>query len=182
MVGGLPLPPVTEPVEMALTLRAELEGGGVAEVRLATWRLVPTLEIQPVAPPAAALTSSSPLIAVCMATFDPPLELFQRQIESIRAQTHHNWVCVISDDNSRPERLAAIREVLGGDERFGLVLSEVRRGFYGNFERRLRWRPPRRGYLALSDGRPLAPRQARGPPRRARGPRVARLQRDAGGG
>ena len=86
--GVVPLPPVTEPVEMPLTLRAEFEGGGVAEVRLATWRLVPTLEIQPVAPPAAALTSSSPLVAVCMATFDPPLELFQRQIESIRGQTH----------------------------------------------------------------------------------------------
>jgi len=149
--GVVPLPPVTEPVEMALTLKAELESGGVAEVRLATWRLVPTLEIQPVAPPAAALTSSSRLIAVCMATFDPPLELFQRQIESIRAQTHHNWVCVISDDNSRPERLAAIREVLGGDERFVLVPSEVRRGFYGNFERALALAPPEAGYLALSD-------------------------------
>ena len=112
---------------------------------------MPTLEIQPVAPPAAALASSSPLIAVCMATFDPPLELFQRQIESIRAQTHHNWVCVISDDNSRPERLAAIREVLGGDERFVLVPSEVRRGFYGNFERALALAPPEAGYLALSD-------------------------------
>jgi glycosyltransferase involved in cell wall biosynthesis len=149
--GVVPLPPVTEPVEMALTLRAEFEGGVVAEAQLATWRLVPSLEIQPVAPPAAALTSSSPLIAVCMATFDPPLELFQRQIESIRAQTHHNWVCVISDDNSRPERLAAIREVLGGDERFVLVPSEVRRGFYGNFERALALAPPEAAYLALSD-------------------------------
>ena len=97
------------------------------------------------------MASSSPLIAVCMATFDPPLELFQRQIESIRTQTHHNWVCVISDDNSSPERLAAIREVLGGDERFVLVPSEVRRGFYGNFERALALAPAEACYLALSD-------------------------------
>ena len=58
---------------------------------------------------------------------------------------------MISDDNSRPEWLAAIREVLGGDERFVLVPSEVRRGFYGNFERALALAPPEAGYLALSD-------------------------------
>jgi glycosyltransferase involved in cell wall biosynthesis len=86
-----------------------------------------------------------------MATFDPPLELFARQIESIRSQTHGNWVCVISDDHSRPERLAAIREVLGGDERFVLAPSEVRRGFYGNFERALALAPVEASYLALSD-------------------------------
>ena len=44
-----------------------------------------------------------------MATYNPPPGPAQRQIESIRAQTHGNWVCVISDDCSAPERFAAIQ-------------------------------------------------------------------------
>ena len=154
-----------------------------AEARLATWRLVPTLEIQPVAPPAAAIASSSPLIAICMATFDPPLELFQRQIESIRAQTHDNWVCVISDDSSRPERLAAMREILRRRRALRARAVRGRRGFYGNFERALALAPPEAEYLALAD------QDDRWHPDKlevllgaARGRRVARLQRHAGGG
>ena len=98
--GVLPLPPVAEPVEAPLTLRAELEGGLRAEARLATWRLVPGLDVQSLPLPATRAEATRPLVAVCMATFDPPLDLFSRQIESIRSQTHDNWVCVISDDNS----------------------------------------------------------------------------------
>jgi glycosyltransferase involved in cell wall biosynthesis len=147
--GVVPLSPVAEPVEAPLTLRAELEGGGRAEARLATWRLAPTLDVQPVALPAG--DPARPLIAVCMATFDPPLELFSRQIESIRSQTYDNWICVISDDNSRVERLGEIREILGRDERFVLVPSDVNRGFYANFERALALAPAEADYLALSD-------------------------------
>jgi Glycosyl transferase family 2 len=149
--GVVPLSPVAEPVEAPLTLRAELEGGLRAEARLATWRLVPGLDVQPVPLPKGSGKATGPLVAVCMATFDPPPELFSRQIESIRSQTHGNWVCVISDDNSRPERLAQIREILGSDERFVLVPSEVRRGFYGNFERALSLAPAEAQYIALAD-------------------------------
>jgi glycosyltransferase involved in cell wall biosynthesis len=149
--GIVPLAPLTEPVELPLTLRAELEGGGRGEVQLATWRLAPALEVEPVAPPPQEGDATGRLIAICMATFDPPLALFGQQIESIRSQTHDNWVCVISDDHSRPERLAGIREILGDDERFVLVPSEVRRGFYGNFERALALAPAEAGYLALAD-------------------------------
>ena len=60
-------------------------------------------------------------------------ELFRRQIESIREQTHENWVCVISDDASGDERLEAMREVLGGDPRFRLHASDEQRGVYRNF-------------------------------------------------
>ena len=58
---------------------------------------------------------------------------------------------MISDDNSRPERLAGMREILGGDERFVLVPSGLRRGFYGNFERALALAPAEAAYLALAD-------------------------------
>jgi glycosyltransferase involved in cell wall biosynthesis len=146
----VPLAPVTEPVEVPLTLQAELEGGGRAEAQLATWRLTPELDAHPVAPPTLN-DRKRPLIAICMATYEPPPELFARQVESIRSQTHDNWVCVISDDNSRPESLAEVRDVLGGDQRFVLVPSEVRRGFYGNFERALALAPAEATYLALAD-------------------------------
>jgi glycosyltransferase involved in cell wall biosynthesis len=148
--GILPLAPATEPVDVALRLRAELDGGGRAEAQLATWCLVPGLDTDRVATPKLD-DEKPPLIAICMATYDPPLELFARQIESIRSQTHDNWICVVSDDNSRPERLAEVREILGDDERFVLVPSEVRRGFYGNFERALALAPAEARYLALAD-------------------------------
>jgi glycosyltransferase involved in cell wall biosynthesis len=149
--GVVPLAAVTEPVEAPLALRGELDGGERAEAPLATWRLTPALNVEPVSPPGRAEEATRPLIAVCMATFEPPLDLFARQIESIRSQTHENWVCVVSDDNSRAESLAGIREVLGDDERFVLVPSEVRRGFYGNFERALALAPQEADYIALSD-------------------------------
>ena len=41
-------------------------------------------------------------VAICMATHEPPIALFRRQVDSIRAQTHPHWICVISDDCSSP--------------------------------------------------------------------------------
>jgi glycosyltransferase involved in cell wall biosynthesis len=149
--GIVPLAAVKEPVEMPLTLRAELDAGARTEAQLATLRLVPALDVEPAIPPAPKGDSTRPLVAICMATFEPPLELFAQQIESIRSQTYDNWVCVISDDNSRPEVLAGMREVLGRDERFVLEPSPVRRGFYGNFERALALAPGEAQYLCLAD-------------------------------
>ena len=39
-------------------------------------------------------------VAICMATYEPPADLLRVQLDSIREQTHGNWVCVISDDGS----------------------------------------------------------------------------------
>jgi glycosyltransferase involved in cell wall biosynthesis len=71
-----------------------------------------------------------------MASFDPPPELLHRQLESIREQSHPNWVCVISDDGSQTERADRIQQEVAGDERFALVRGP-RLGFYKNFERAL---------------------------------------------
>ena len=40
----------------------------------------------------------TPTIAVCMATYQPALDLLARQIRSIREQTHRDFVCIVSDD------------------------------------------------------------------------------------
>ena len=92
-----------------------------------------------------------PLVAICMTTFNPPLDLFARQIESIRHQTHTNWVCIISDDGSRPEVLDEIQAITGRDDRFHVFPGSVRLGFYYNFERSISLAPAEAEYFALSD-------------------------------
>ena len=50
----------------------------------------------------AEFTGTGPRVAICMATYDPPPDLLRRQLDSIREQTHGNWICLISDDCSDP--------------------------------------------------------------------------------
>ena len=80
------------------------------------------------------------------------LELFRRQLESIRAQTHRNWVCVISDDCSSPERFAAIER--GASRATRASSSRARRGGCASTatsSARWRWRPRPRDYVAMAD-------------------------------
>ena len=102
-------------------------------------------------PPPADRHGSGPLVAICMATYNPPMDLFRRQVESIRAQTHSNWVCVVSDDCSSPGRFAAIERELSGDSRFFVSRSPRRLGFYHNFERALAMVPAEAEFVALAD-------------------------------
>ena len=90
-------------------------------------------------------------IAICMATYEPPRERLGRQLDSIRAQTREDWVCLISDDCSSPESIAAIEAEIAGDERFVLSASPERLGFYRNFERALRMVPDDAELVALAD-------------------------------
>ena len=96
-------------------------------------------------------SDSAPLVAVAMATHDPPGALFERQIESLREQTHGNWVCVISDDASNPERYAAIERAVAGDDRFEVSRSDSRLGFYRNFERALEHVAAGAEFVAFAD-------------------------------
>src|SRR5919108_534735 len=95
--------------------------------------------------------SAGPFVAICMATYEPQMDLFQRQVESIRDQTHRNWVCIVSDDCSSPERVAAMEEAFDGDPRFVISRSPQRLHFYRNFERALSLAPPSARYVAMSD-------------------------------
>jgi glycosyltransferase involved in cell wall biosynthesis len=134
--------------DLELNLEASLCGGrseisGLGTIRVAELRA--PLEPQFPDPPGA------PRVAIGMATYEPPLDLLRRQLDSIRAQSHANWVCVISDDCSRPEAFAALRELVGEDPRFVLSRSPRRLGFYGNFERALALAPADCDYVALAD-------------------------------
>jgi len=97
------------------------------------------------------VASTQPLVAICMATYNPPLDLFTRQIESIQNQTYKQWVCVISDDDSSPDLLEDIQRLIANDERFILHATQSRLGFYRNFERCLRLAPDEGELIALSD-------------------------------
>lgn len=92
-----------------------------------------------------------PLVAICMATYEPDMDLFRTQVESIRRQSHRNWVCLISDDRSSESALVAMRAVIAGDDRFTLSRAEANRGFYRNFERALQLVPAEAAFVALSD-------------------------------
>jgi O-antigen biosynthesis protein len=97
------------------------------------------------------MAAEAPLVAIAMATFDPDPLLLERQLGSIRGQTHEDWVCLVSDDGSRPERLEHLRALTADDERFTVSVGGERLGFYANFERALRMVPPAADLVALAD-------------------------------
>jgi glycosyltransferase involved in cell wall biosynthesis len=90
-------------------------------------------------------------IVVCMATYQPTLDLVARQFRSIREQTCQDFVCIVSDDASSPEAFAVIEQTCGRDKRFKVWRSERRLGYYRNFERALSLVPPEAEYVAFSD-------------------------------
>jgi glycosyltransferase involved in cell wall biosynthesis len=93
----------------------------------------------------------APLVVICLPTFNPPLSLLQRQLASIRAQTHTQWLCLISDDASTPEHLAALKQLLAEDARFVLAATSQRLGVYHNLERCLKLVPAAADFVALAD-------------------------------
>lgn len=146
--GWAPLPAVSRPRPLELELVAVHSDGSRSSCILGTTELIPS-EREPLElPPPAA----GPRIVICMATYDPAPELFERQLASIRAQTLENWVCIVCDDRSTPEGLATVRRGCASDPRFVLVESDgVQRGPYDNFQRALDRVPAWAEAVALSD-------------------------------
>ncbi|MFN8112841.1 MAG: glycosyltransferase [Solirubrobacterales bacterium] len=140
------LPPTPAGGEVVLGLRATLGDGAVAECELGRIDAVEP-PLGPVDPAAA----GSGLIAVAMATFNPDMDLFRAQVESLRSQTDTNWVCVVNDDRSRPDRYREIVAELDGDSRFVVSRADRRLGFYRSFERALTLVPAEAELVALSD-------------------------------
>ena len=124
---------------------------GCGRASRAAARPWPSSPRSPPARPPSRVDGPARRVAICMTTCNPPLELFRRQVDSIRAQTYDDWVCVVSDDCSDPERFAALQEVLGADPRFVVSRSPRRLGFYRNFERALELAPAGAAYVALAD-------------------------------
>jgi glycosyltransferase involved in cell wall biosynthesis len=147
--GSVPIEPREHPGTVKIDVAALLESGARVVAPLGRIDVIEA----PGTPGRAAPARATPdgLIAVCMATFDSDLKLFRIQVESLRAQTDTNWVCLISDDCSMPERFDEIARVVGDDVRFVLSRSERRLGYYRNFERALGMLPPEAELVALCD-------------------------------
>jgi glycosyltransferase involved in cell wall biosynthesis len=110
--------------------------------------------LEPAGPPSSEAMPEQPgdgLIAICMGTFDPDLDLFRAQLDSLRAQTDKRWICLISDDCSSSDRFEQIERAVAGDRRFVVSRSERRLGFYRNFERALELVPDEAELVALCD-------------------------------
>ena len=131
------------PESAEVVVEASLADGSAARATLGS------IALEPGPPPSS--PASGDRVAICMATFEAPAALFRGQIDSIRAQTHGNWTCVISDDGSSPETLARMRAVLADDERFEIFENDRRLGVLGNFERALRLAPEDAPWVALAD-------------------------------
>ena len=119
---------------LTIGLRARLADGGVASAELVTTTIVEPP--RPLALDWGSQVAAQPRIAICMATYDPPADLLADQLDSIRAQTHRNWRCVISDDCSSARGTETLMRLIGGDERLRRValaaaaglLSQLRAG------------------------------------------------------
>ncbi len=159
----VPIPAQRSPGTFAIEAAVRLASGDRRRVHLGS------IEIAAAAPPVNTVVSVPPgnatvsvqaanaavsvpgTIAVCMATFEPDLELFAVQVESLKGQTDSRWVCLISDGGSCEKTLAAMAEVIGGDFRFGLSRSPQRLGPYRNFERAFALAPAEADLLAPCD-------------------------------
>lgn len=145
----VPVEPRDRPGTVELSVAARLASGTRLVAPLGRIEVVEPGRPLPI--PGRAGRTGAGLIAICMATFDPDGDLFRAQVDSLRAQTDSNWVCLISDDCSRPERFEEITELVAGDPRFVASRSPRRLGYYRNFERALEMVPPEAELVALCD-------------------------------
>jgi glycosyltransferase involved in cell wall biosynthesis len=138
---------VPGPIDLQLAVRLEDE----------TELLAPLGRLEVVEPMAAPVYENLPeaaedgLIAICLATFNPDEARLRTQIDSLRAQTDEEWICLISDDCSEQERYEQIVRMVAGDPRFVVSRSEQNRGPYRNFERALEMVPLEADLVALCD-------------------------------
>ena len=78
-------------------------------------------------------------IAIVLATYNPNLEYFKKQIESIKNQSYQNWICHIVDDCSQIEYQIAIQKIIAEDSRFICHFHDQNLNHYYNFERGLKY-------------------------------------------
>jgi glycosyltransferase involved in cell wall biosynthesis len=143
--GIAPLAPSVGRDAVELGVRARLDDGRRIELPLARAGAGGA----DAAVPAAAAGPGT--VAICMATHEPPPELFERQLESLLEQSHEDWICLISDDASSAEAFARIEELAGADGRFVVSRSPTRAGAYENFGRALAMVPAQAPLVALCD-------------------------------
>ncbi|MCG6871972.1 MAG: glycosyltransferase [Gammaproteobacteria bacterium] len=90
-------------------------------------------------------------MVVCLATYNPAPEPFRRQVESLRAQTFTDWICLVNDDGSDPELYRQVEQICAADPRFQVRRNPRNLGYYHNFEACLARVPPGVRWVAFCD-------------------------------
>jgi len=147
----LAFPEIERPTEVGVDLQATLSDGRICREHLEELTLRPAIETTERLSLPQPRNAAEPLVAICMTTYNPPLDLFANQIQSIVDQTHSNWICIISDDNSRSDILEKVRTIIARDQRFHLFRASSTLGFYHNFERSISLAPDEADFITLSD-------------------------------
>lgn len=144
----LPIDEIATPETRDLRLRAELKSGKIIEQPLGVFEFQPESNRRPLA---VEWPANGPKVAICMAAYNPPLQLLKQQIGSICAQDHENWICIITDDSSIAACRDDILDMIENDSRFIYVRNKARKGFYNNFEECLSLVPSDADFVALAD-------------------------------
>jgi glycosyltransferase involved in cell wall biosynthesis len=150
-VALVDLAPVSEPERLDIELILSLSGGREVTAPAAAIEVLPALSPPADFSPPPFPRSAGSRVAICMATYEPPEDLLGIRLESIREQTHENWICLISDDASSDEAFERLRHLTDDDPRFVVSRSPERLGFYANFERALSMVPAEADYVTLCD-------------------------------
>jgi len=90
-------------------------------------------------------------VAVVMATYNPNLEFFKEQIQSLKSQTFTNWKCYISDDLSEDDIFHSMKKIVADDSRFVLTSHEKPCGTPFNFENALKQVSTDVSFIAFCD-------------------------------
>src|SRR5210317_287781 len=95
-------PAVSKSVTLQAELRAEFSRNHSDVIDESIVELIPqNTNIK--ASPSYRHTDTGHRVVICMACWEPDPERFQRQVDSIRAQSMTSWHCIINDDASSDE-------------------------------------------------------------------------------
>ncbi len=132
-----------------LNLDVELENGDEQKIHIGKTEFA--LSENRICQEKHALEHKSPLIAICLCTYEPKPDRFKRQLDSILNQSFDNWICLVNDDCSNSDIANEIQAICNRDARIRFAQNDNNLGFYRNFEQCLKRIPADVEYVALSD-------------------------------
>jgi glycosyltransferase involved in cell wall biosynthesis len=133
--GFVPFPKSLAGKSVEITLSFHYRNSKTS-VSLGSVSCIEAVEVEKISPPIK-VEPDQPLIAICMATYNPNLAAFQKQLDSIIAQTYRNWVLIINDDCSPIENYEAVCKLCENEPRIQIFRNTKNLNFYHNFERTL---------------------------------------------
>jgi glycosyltransferase involved in cell wall biosynthesis len=150
----IPLPRIERVQNHKLTLRVRLANDEVIDLHIGSLTLLPgypTVWCEADGPEPPVVTGESPLVAICLPTYNPPLRYLEEQLASVVRQAYENWICIINDDCSDERIYDEIKGLASQDGRFIVSRNEARLGVYHNIEKCLSLVPGHASFVALCD-------------------------------